>query len=236
MRRFSSKRPQVQCYELFVAHRRVQPVFEAIVESAAHLTGAIFSVLYLYDGDRMRIGATSNFSTGAIRRIQEMQQLRRPQRSQLAGRAILERAIVHVQDVLADPEYSRTPNHELYRIVPEYRAVLDGGDIKRVMFVDGKDERLSTWKPGHNITFCPDANKMIDTTINSVVTWSLNLTLHANRFLSVTRLTAPCRAHGMTPTTSRPLRGASTIRASWLLRQKDNLAGTMRFAPTTKLA
>jgi hypothetical protein len=38
------------------------------------------------------------------------------------------------------------------------------------MFVDWKDERLSTWKPGHNITFCPDQNKMINTTINSVVT------------------------------------------------------------------
>jgi hypothetical protein len=64
-----------------------------------------------------------------------------------------------------------TPNHELYRVVPEYRAVLlDGGDIKRVMFVDWKDERLSTWKPGHNITFCPDENKMINTTINSIAT------------------------------------------------------------------
>jgi GAF domain-containing protein len=31
----------------------------------------------------------------------------RPQRSHLAGRAVLDRAIVHVQDVLADPEYSR---------------------------------------------------------------------------------------------------------------------------------
>jgi hypothetical protein len=63
-----------------------------------------------------------------------------------------------------------TPNHELYRIVPEHRAVLlDGGNIKRVMFVDWKDERISTWKPGHNITFCPDENKMINTTINSVV-------------------------------------------------------------------
>ena len=45
--------------------------------------------------------------------------------------------------------------------MPEYRAVLlDGGDIKRVMFVDWKEERLNTWKPGHNITFCPDDNKM----------------------------------------------------------------------------
>jgi hypothetical protein len=64
-----------------------------------------------------------------------------------------------------------TRNHELYRIVPEYRAImLDGGNIKRVMFVDWHDERLKTWKPGHNITFCPDENKMINTTINSVVT------------------------------------------------------------------
>jgi hypothetical protein len=64
-----------------------------------------------------------------------------------------------------------TKNHELYRIVPEYRAVLlDGGDIKRVMFVDWKDERLNTWKPGHNITFCPDENKIINTTINSIST------------------------------------------------------------------
>jgi hypothetical protein len=64
-----------------------------------------------------------------------------------------------------------TPNHELYRIVPEYRAImLDGGEIKRVMFVDPKDERLTLWKPGHNITYCPADNKMINTTINSVVT------------------------------------------------------------------
>jgi hypothetical protein len=64
-----------------------------------------------------------------------------------------------------------TQNHELYRIVPEHRAImLDGGDIKRVMYVDWKDERLTLWKPGHNITYCRDENKMIDTTINSVTT------------------------------------------------------------------
>ncbi len=48
--------------------------------------------------------------------------------------------------------------------------MLDGGEIKRVMYVDGKDERLTLWKPGHNITYCPDENKMINTTINSVAT------------------------------------------------------------------
>jgi hypothetical protein len=64
-----------------------------------------------------------------------------------------------------------TQNHELYRVVPEYRAVLlDGSEIKRVMFVESRDERLSTWKAGHNITYCPAGDKMINTTINSVVT------------------------------------------------------------------
>lgn len=64
-----------------------------------------------------------------------------------------------------------TRNHELNRIVPEYRAiVLDGGAIKRVMYVDEGDARLHTWRPGHNITYCPDEDKMINTSINSVVT------------------------------------------------------------------
>ena len=64
-----------------------------------------------------------------------------------------------------------SPNHELSRIVPDYRAImLDGGEIKRVMFVDPQDERLKLWKPGHNITYCPNENKVINTTINSVST------------------------------------------------------------------
>src|SRR6476659_5762248 len=84
-----------------------QPVFDAIVQSAARLCGAIFSILYLYSDNRMRIAATSNFNPEATGRIQEIQQLKRPERSHLAGRAILDRAIVHVHDVLADPEYSR---------------------------------------------------------------------------------------------------------------------------------
>ena len=48
--------------------------------------------------------------------------------------------------------------------------MLDGGEIHRVMFVDWKDERLKMWKPGHNITYCPNENKMINTTINSIAT------------------------------------------------------------------
>src|SRR5215472_1624282 len=84
-----------------------QPVFDAIVQSAARLCGATFSVVYLYDGDRLRIAATKNFTPEAKNLIHALQQLKRPDRAQLSGRAILDRKLVHVPDVLADPEYSR---------------------------------------------------------------------------------------------------------------------------------
>src|SRR3974390_1157437 len=45
-----------------------QPVFDAIVQSAARLCGAIFSSVYLYDGDRLHIAATNNFSPEAARK------------------------------------------------------------------------------------------------------------------------------------------------------------------------
>ena len=96
-----------------------QPVFDAIVQSAARLCGAIFSVVYLYDGDRLRIAATHNFTPAATTQLNELQQLKRPDRSHLGGRAILNCAVVHVRDVLTDPEYS----HEL-ALAGGWRAVL----------------------------------------------------------------------------------------------------------------
>jgi len=84
-----------------------QPVFDAIVQSAAHLCGADVSAVYLYENDRLRIAATNNFTPEATSQLHEIQQLKRPERSHLAGRAILDRALIHVPDVLKDPEYSR---------------------------------------------------------------------------------------------------------------------------------
>ncbi|QOZ45532.1 histidine kinase [Bradyrhizobium sp. CCBAU 53340] len=96
-----------------------QPVFEAIVESAARLCGAIFSVVYLQDNDRLRFAATKNFSTTAINQIRERQDLRQINRSFVGGRAILDLAIVQIPDVLADPEYSRE-----FALAGGWRAVL----------------------------------------------------------------------------------------------------------------
>jgi len=96
-----------------------QPVFDAIVQSAARLCGAIFSAVYLYEDDHVHIAATNNFSPEAARRAVELREQKRPDRSHLGGRAILDRAIVHVPDVLNDPEYSRE-----WALAGGWRAVL----------------------------------------------------------------------------------------------------------------
>src|SRR3974390_1637933 len=84
-----------------------QPVFDAIVQSAVRLCGAIFGVVYLYDGDRVRSAATNNFSPEAATQLEKLRQLKRPERTHLGGRAILDCKVIHVHDVLADPENSR---------------------------------------------------------------------------------------------------------------------------------
>jgi GAF domain-containing protein len=96
-----------------------QPVFDAIVQSAARLCNAIFSVVYIYDDDRLRVAATKNFTAEATSQIYERQELKRPDRSTVGGRTVLDRAIVHVPDVLEDPEYSRE-----FALAGGWRAVL----------------------------------------------------------------------------------------------------------------
>jgi GAF domain-containing protein len=95
-----------------------QPVFDAIVQSAARLCEAGFSVSWLYDGDLLRIAATNNFTHEVLDRLFQTYP-RRPDRSVLAGRAVLDRSIAHVPDLLRDPDYS----HEL-AIAGGWRASL----------------------------------------------------------------------------------------------------------------
>jgi signal transduction histidine kinase len=83
-----------------------QPVFDAIVESAARLCEALFSVVWLYDGDRLNHVASNNFTPEVIKRILQTYP-KRPDRSLVAGRAVLDGRMAHIPDTLADPEYSR---------------------------------------------------------------------------------------------------------------------------------
>jgi two-component system, NtrC family, sensor kinase len=101
-------------------------VFDAILESAVRLCDAIFSVVYLYDGVHLRIAATKNFTPEATSQIYGRPELKRPDRSHTGGRAILDRAVVHIHDVLEDPEYSRE-----FALAGAWRAVLGGREPHR---------------------------------------------------------------------------------------------------------
>jgi GAF domain-containing protein len=82
-----------------------QPVFDAIVQSAARLCEAMFSLVFLYDGDLLRLAATHNFTPEVLKKLFQRYP-KRPDRSVLAGRAVLDGRIAHVPDLLADREYS----------------------------------------------------------------------------------------------------------------------------------
>jgi GAF domain-containing protein/ActR/RegA family two-component response regulator len=83
-----------------------QPVFAAIVESARRLCEAVFSAVFLYDGDLLHVAATNNW-TPELRDLVSQIYPKPPDRSVLAGRALLDGKLAHVHDLLADREYSR---------------------------------------------------------------------------------------------------------------------------------
>jgi signal transduction histidine kinase len=95
-----------------------QPVFDAIVESASRLCDAIFSLVFLYDGHLLRLVATHNFTPEVLDKLFQTYP-KRPDRSVLAGRAVLDGRIAHVPDLFVDPEYS----HEL-ALAGNWRAAL----------------------------------------------------------------------------------------------------------------
>ena len=87
-----------------------QPVFDAIVQSAARLCGAVFGVVWLYDGDLFYHVANNNFTAEVLKRVLQTYP-KRPDRSTVGERAVLDGRTSHVPDLLSDPEYS----HELAR-------------------------------------------------------------------------------------------------------------------------
>jgi GAF domain-containing protein/CheY-like chemotaxis protein len=84
----------------------VQPVFDAIVRSAVRLCGGLYGTAHGFDGERVTLAAHHNCTPEVLRALREAFP-RPPDRRMMSGRAILTRAVVHVEDVLADPEYAQ---------------------------------------------------------------------------------------------------------------------------------
>jgi signal transduction histidine kinase len=82
----------------------VQPVFDTIVRSAVKLCGGLFSALYRFDGELIHQVAHHNFTPEALAASHRVFPAR-PSRGLATGRAILERAVVHIPDTECDPEF-----------------------------------------------------------------------------------------------------------------------------------
>ena len=79
----------------------VQPVFETIIGSATLLCAGVHGVAIRYDGELMHLVVQHGFHAGLAGAATSFP--RPPSRSLVAGRAIIERRIVHIPDLESDP-------------------------------------------------------------------------------------------------------------------------------------
>jgi len=102
----------------------VQPIFDAIVESAARLCASRFATLHRVDGDLIHLVAHRNLTPEVLAAIQRVYPMPLSSAT-LTGRAIVERAVVHIHDIRTDPsvppagrEIARVMNHRSLVYVP----------------------------------------------------------------------------------------------------------------------
>ena len=132
----------------------VQPVFDTIVRSAVRLCDGLFSVLFQFDGELIHQRAQHNYTSEALEEAHRLFPTR-PTRALLAGRAILDRAVIHVPDVELDPEWqhpalSRAIGFRSGLVVPVLRegAPIGGIGVSRAApgpFSDSEIELLKTF-------------------------------------------------------------------------------------------
>jgi len=81
----------------------LQPVLDEVVESATRLCSAKNGRLWLFEDGMLRVVANCGESSGLE---YDREHPKTPDRTSMAGRAALTRAIVHIDDIDADPEYT----------------------------------------------------------------------------------------------------------------------------------
>jgi GAF domain-containing protein len=82
----------------------LQEVLNSLIESAARLTGAEMGLIYMQDGEFYRAAAIYGASSEFFEVVK--QNPIPPSRQSATGRAVLERRVIHIKDVIDDPEYT----------------------------------------------------------------------------------------------------------------------------------
>ena len=100
----------------------VQPVFDAIVANAGTLCEAEFSAVARLEAEQLHLASVSNMSEVETRAYQSIFP-RAPHRGYVIGRAFVDGAPVHVEDVTSDPLYDPQTLSVLQQAAP-YRTYL----------------------------------------------------------------------------------------------------------------
>ena len=113
----------------------VQPVFDTIVRNAVVLCDGLHGQLCLFDGETISLVAHHNLTPEGIAALRRA--FPAPaNRATWAGRAIMDRAVIHVPDVTSDPQYqfasdrARTVGYRSVLAVPMLREGMPVGVIR----------------------------------------------------------------------------------------------------------
>src|SRR6516164_2887121 len=82
----------------------LQSVLERLLEKAVRLCDAEKGLIYRQDGDVYRVAASYGHSDEFLKKVVKRNSIHQD-RSSATGRAVVERRVVHIHDILADPEY-----------------------------------------------------------------------------------------------------------------------------------
>ncbi len=88
------------------SHTDLQPVFDAIVRNAAALCGSLFANVLRFDGEFLHFAASSDTDPEFLKLMRKKFPMR-PDATQVAGRVILGKSVVTLEDVLDDPDYDQ---------------------------------------------------------------------------------------------------------------------------------
>src|SRR4029453_6807372 len=183
-----------------------QPVFDAIAESAVRLCEVLYANVSTFDGRMLRYVAFNNVRPAAIAMLREKFPSP-PTRGGSSGRAILDRAVVHIPDGSADPEYefsdiASTANYRALVAVPMLRegSPIGAINVARAQVGPFSDEHIELLQTFADPAVIAIENVRLFTELqekNRQVTEALEQQTATAEILSVISSSGhPCRADG----------------------------------------